>query len=317
MPVDAAGNRADMIMGSDSSIDRMNPGRNFEQFGNAAARDFVCDLKKRYGLPTKDANRIFAASADVVDSIFGELYGFYSTLSSYMRDHMATYTTDEKREHIYCVFSEGIPGVREDGLTLYMPQENDIEIVDAIAKIYDNYPVVYGPVTYKGFSGEKVVTKEPVMIGSLYIIMLEKTGDDWSACDSGLRQQFGVISLLPPNMRHCLPYRGQSVRTIGEAESRTYVSYGGPEITADLLDRSGNVDSHMSICNNILAADKPTNIDKVIDRREYVLGNNRSLQIVKHLAYVGGWRMRFDRANPYNAVGDITEESAKLARNIC
>lgn len=317
MPRDAAGNRADMIMGSDSSIDRMNPGRNYEQFNNAAARDFVCDLKKRYGIPTKEANRIFAASEETVTSIFAELYGFYSILSSYMRDYMTEYTLDQKREHIYCVFSEGIPGVREDGLVLYMPQENDVEIVDAMLTIFDNYPVVYGPVTYKGFSGEVTTTKEPVMIGSLYIIMLEKTGDDWSACDSGLRQQFGVISLLSPNMRRALPWRNQAVRVIGEAESRTYVSYGGAEITTDILDRSGNLDSHMTICANILSSEQPTNIYKVIDRRIHMLGNNRALQIVKHLAYVGGWKMRFSRANPYNAIGDITEESARVARNIC
>jgi len=317
MPVDKAGNRAGMIFGSDSTIDRMNPGRLYEQYINAASRDVICDIKKRYGIATRDSNKIFAVPEATVNQIFDELMEFYGYFSPKMKERLSEDTLDQKREHIFHVFHDGIPGVRDDGVFWYMPQESEVDLVQAVADVHAKYPVLYDCVTYKGFSNKTIVTQEPLMIGSMYIVMLEKTGDDWSACDSGLRQQFGLLSLLPPNKRYSLPYRDQTVRGIGEAESRSRVSYAGPEITADIMDSSGNMDSHMVVCTSIMDSDTPTNIEKVIDRRKHIMGQNRSLQISKHLMYVGGWKLRFKRANPYNAIGDITEESARAARNIC
>jgi len=152
---------------------------------------------------------------------------------------------------------------------------------------------VYGPVSYIGTSGTRVTTKVPVRIGSMYIIMLEKTGDDWTAVSSGKLQHFGVLSQVTNNDKFSQPSRNQAIRAWGESECRILTSYCGSKIAADILDRNNNPASHLNMIESILNADKPTNIQCAVDRVKNPIGLSKPLMLVRHMTMISGYAFQY------------------------
>jgi hypothetical protein len=111
-----------------------------------------------------------------------------------------------------------------------------------------------------------VTTKVPVRIGSVYIILLEKIADDWTAISSGKTQHYGVLSQVTNADKYALPYRAQSIRAWGEAEKRLLAAYVGPRTAAEIMDRNNNPETHKQILNAILEAAEPTDIYNTVDR---------------------------------------------------
>lgn len=292
MPVDEAGNRADMIMDPNSTISRMNIGRLYEQYINAASRDVVKELKRvlqveAFTLPPERAlEALKQTNSELFTSAWNYLMGYYQIVSPKM---FVWLTSDEykgsQEKHLAQVLKEGI--------YLYLPPDNDPEGPEMIRQLEKSYRPTYGPVTYIGNSGRRVTTKNPVRIGSLYVIILEKTGDDWTAVSSGKLQHFGVLSQVTNADKFSQPTRNQAIRALGESEVRIYTSYAGPTITADILDRNNNPATHRQILQAVLQADKPTDIESAVDRNVVPLGGSKPLQLVKHIAEIGGWRFHY------------------------
>lgn len=266
MPVDADGNRAEVIMDGDSTIKRMNIGRCYEQYINAASRDVA--KRVREGLDN--------GTSDVSDA-YNYLLSYYKTVSPRMYETMvAPDYTGTPEEHVKKVYDEGI--------YLWIPTDNPINMVDCIRKIQEYFPPTFTPVTYDG----GVVTDRPILIGSMYILMLEKTGVDWSGTSSAKLQHFGIPARVSNADKHATPGRNQPVRILGEAEVRLLNAVVGSDVTADLLDQSNNPATHKAIVREILQSHTPTDIEKMIDRRDVPLGNSRSIQFVNHILECAG-----------------------------
>ncbi len=282
MPVDADGNRADIIMDPNATISRMNLGRLYEQYFNGASRDLVKRISQ-----VLTPHTVMSAPQELTDEQFEILTQYYACYSTRM-EHWFRHNRIDKRQHLKKILS--------DGIYLYMPPDNEKEIRGIVKELEVKFPQTYGPVTYVGNSGNRVVTKNPVRIGSLYIMLLEKTGDDWTAVSSGMLQHFGVLAPIPKSLRYAKPSRTQAIRAIGETEARIYASYVGPEITVDILDRNNSVTSHEAVVDSILRAKIPTNIDNSINRKQVPMGNSRPLQIVKHIGQCAGWEFRYRKS---------------------
>ncbi len=285
MPVDSAGNRADIIMDPNATISRMNLGRLYEQYFNGASRDVVKRISS-----VLDAHSVMNAPQELIDQQFDYLTEYYSCYSTKM-EHWYKSNKIDKRKHL--------KEVLKNGIYLYMPPDNEKEIRGIVKELEAKFPQTYGPVTYVGNSGNQVVTKNPVRIGSLYIMLLEKTGDDWTAVSSGMLQHFGVLAPIPKSMRYAKPSRTQAIRAIGETEARIYVSYVGSETTVEILDRNNSVTSHEAVVDSILNAKQPTNIINAVDRKKVPIGNSRPLQIVKHILQCAGAQFVY-RKSPGN-----------------
>lgn len=284
MPVDCEGNRADIVMDPNATISRMNLGRLYEQYINGASRQVRKRISEKIPL-----DKINTASDDEINAVFDYLLGYYKIVSSKMHSWFLDGTyKGTKRDHLREVIKKGI--------YLYIPPESQEEKSNIVRHLEAHYPQPYGPVTYVGNSGVKCKTKLPVRIASIYIMLLEKTGDDWSAVSSGVLQHFGVLAPIPKSMRHYRPSRNQAVRVMGETEVRILASYVGPEITADIHDRSNSVKSHEAVVYSILTAEKPTDIPCAVNRKEIPLGNSRPLQLVKHLGNCAGWEFRYKKS---------------------
>lgn len=291
MPIDADGNRADIVMDPNSTISRMNIGRFYEQYYNACSRDIIKRLRVMLNIPKENHHPIGGLTQLHQDNIhlFNQTYdyliGYYKIVSPKMFNHYVNMPDEKRIEHLNSIF--------KDFIYLYLPTDNSPELPDVISQLEASYKPTYSPVTYTGYSGKQVTTKRNVRIGSVYMMLLEKIGDDWSSTSSGKIHHFGFLAPVNKSDKFAKPYRPQPVRVVGEAEARILASYCGPRATAEIMDRNGAPTSHKTIVENILKANKPTNIDNVVDRQLVPLGKSKPIQLIDHVMFCAGIKFSY------------------------
>lgn len=297
MPIDAEGNRADIVMDPNSTISRMNIGRLYEQYYNAASRDTHKRLCAMLGLPcflkeSHALSHLDGLAEEQVQRAFDYLLTYYSILSP---DMHAWFTSGQVKSSPRDYLSQ----IVERGITIYLPTNNQPEGEDIVMQLEQHYKPCYGPVSYIGNSGKRVVTKDNIRIGGMYFILLEKIGDDWSAVSSGKLQHFGVLAQVTKTDKYAKPARNSAVRGAGEAEVRIFASYIGGEFVAELMDRNNNPKTHKMMVKNILSAKEPSNIENLVDRNIIPFGGAKPISLVSHLLACGGFKFKYE---PYQAV---------------
>lgn len=291
MPVDEHGNRADVVMDPNSTISRMNLGRLYEQLVNAASRDVHKSLCGMVGwhVGNTDEEEALAVVQDMPKD------RFQAFLNHLLRYYQIT------SPKMYAWFSEGnintsakhqlyMAQILCRGVGLWMPTDNPVESEDLVAGIEAEYKPLMAPVTYIGNSGRMVKTVLPIRIASVYLVLLEKIGDDWSAVPSGKLQHFGVLSQLTKVDKYAKPARQQAGRVGGEAEVRIFDNYLEQTFTAELFDRNNNPQTHKLVVNNLLKAPNVGNIPNLVDRVANPYGGSKPMQLIAHLGECGGWR---------------------------
>lgn len=292
MPIDQDGNRADIVMDANSTVSRMNIGRLYEHYFNAASRDTTKKILEMLDFQAKDKHlyskvlNLFDNDRLKFDNVYNYLMGYYSIVSPKMFNFYTKEISDQdKFNHLYSVC--------KDGIYLFIPVDNEPQTDDIVRKLEKHYKPTYGPVSYVGTSGKRVTTKSPVRISTLYMMLLEKIGDDWAAVSSGKLQHFGILSQLTKSDKYSQPTRNQAVRAIGETEARIFVSYCGQKLAAELMDRNNNPVTHKATVWNILDSKYPTDIGYVIDRSQIKLGGAKPIQLVNHILQTGGIKLNY------------------------
>lgn len=285
MPVDEAGNRADIVLDPASTISRMNLGRLYEHYLGGVSRDVSKLIRSMVGLEKGKAtvDRLQDIDPSTVQQAYNIVTRLYNLVSSKQYDFFEhQISPDKKLEHLADIINEGI--------FFYYPLNNEKDSVQMVLNIEQQFKPVYGPVTYRGNSGEVRKTKNKVRIAPLYIMLLEKIADDWSSVSSARLQHFGILSPVIKSEKYGKPHRDSPTRTIGETEGRILAGYCGPEAIAEMMDRSNNPLSRRNQYWNILAAPRPTDIDTAVDRNYIPLGGSKPLQLVKHVMTVCGMK---------------------------
>lgn len=273
MPVDKWGKRAEIIVDADSTIKRMNIGRWYEQHINAAASYVQMHLPKILGNGTPQE----------IDAAWDYLMVFYKTVSPVMYDIILQSDIMQRR-------MDHLQDVIRDGIYLHIPVDSPKPMLEVSTELNQLYPDLVGPIVYRAPNGEFVTTVSDIMIGSMYIMLLEKTGNVWAAVDSSKLQHFGIPAKLTNEDKYSAPGREQPVRVFGESEVRSVVAIAGGDVVADILDQTNNPQNHKIIIDTILHADRPTDIPSVIDRRFYPIGNGRMQSYVHHFLECAGAR---------------------------
>ena len=290
MPMDAGGNRADIVMDPYSTLGRMNLGRLHEMYMGASARETATAMRNMLGLSVIDKRLIkqtvlntYSGNLPLFNNVYTYLMGFYKITNPMQYDHFTTKLSEDDR-------IEHITNVLIDGIYLYIPPDNKPECMDIVRSLEQHYPPIYGPVAYRGYSGETVTTHEPVRVAPLYMLLLEKIGDDWASVSSAKLQHFGILSPMTRSEKYAYPFRNSPVRTISETEGRIFVSYCGRETAAEMMDRNNSPATHRAAVLQLLEAPKPTNIYSLVDRNVIPFGNTKPLQIFRHTSMCAGWR---------------------------
>jgi DNA-directed RNA polymerase beta subunit len=297
MPVDSAGNRADLIMDPNGHINRMNPGRSFEQYECAAITHATKQLKSMLGLTgtySEGAARVKLGmvAPEVIEAAFKyatELQGkFYPALYESIK---AGHIGSDRINYLAPMVANSIP--------IYCPTDNPKNHIDIVLDIENSiYRPPYGPVTYRGYYGNQVVTKNPIRIGSCYIVLLSKLGDDWNATHSGTRQAHGVPAAVTTFSKYGTPWRFQPTRVLGESETRNVTAYCGGRVMAEIIHNSCSPQEAEEVAKHIMRADEPTNITRIVDRNKIPFGTSRPMVMVKHMLACAGFSFGYKRMDP-------------------
>jgi len=287
MPIDADGNRADVVFDPASTISRMNLGRLYEQYLNSASRDIAKHIRNLLGLSKAPCSveKLSCCEETQIQQAYQHLLEYYRLVSDRQYTFFSSLTEDERMEHLADVVAKGI--------YLYIPIDNNIDSVEMVRNVEAFVKPTYGPVSYVGNSGIRCTTKKSVRIAPMYIMLLDKIADEWSSVSTGRLQHFGVLSPTIKSEKFSFPYRNTPTRTVGETEGRIYASYPGPLCIAEMMDISNNPQTQRHIVNNILSAPEPTNISKVVDRSVIPFGNSKNLQLVNHSLMCSGIRIAY------------------------
>jgi hypothetical protein len=294
MPVDENGNRVDVVIFGGSTMRRSNYGRLFEHGFGAAGRDLAQRLRIEAGLdrhatPTPQQLDQVLADAKWVNYAFNELLDFYAIVTP--TQHSILKDDPEPARHVRTVMTDGFP-------YLYSPVDDPVSpILASKAILKSRFCPHYGKVKYKDPYGNDVTTVDNILTGPLYMFLLEKIGEDWSAVASVKTQQFGLPSKLNNTDRSSTPGRETAIRSFGESETRSYNCTVGPEPTLELLDQTNNPAAHLAVIQSILTADKPSNIDRSVNRKEIPFGNSRPVDLLNHLLECRGLRFVYAPGN--------------------
>lgn len=298
MPRDQYGNVADAIFDPNATNNRMNYGRGYEHFFNATGVNLVSVIRNHLNIPTNipesimktEINNVITKDSSKADYVFSHLQNYYNMISPTQAEWYGKLTPKEKAEDLYYIL--------KDGLQLHFAPNNPLYFPDIVKNLNENYPVKVGPVTYTGYSGKQITTKYPVMIGSVYCILLEKVGDDWSAVNTSKTQHNGIITYVAPGDKDTTPTKEQATRVLGETEFRMTTSYVGGKFSAEMHDRSSSPATRQQIAKTILKADTPTMIDQVADRSVNPLGYSKPLQLLNEIAACAGWEFAYSPFDP-------------------
>ena len=309
MPVDAAGNRAELIMDPNATVNRANVGRLYEQYLCGSSRDTyrrMCDiLGVKYGTKKYAAlDHILTLPLEKVQEAWNLLLGFYAIVSPQMHRWILDGTINTPPEDYLADVVDYNSDSNDPNATpcirIYFPTESEVITPEAIAKLESmpQYQQTYGPVSYVGNSGLRRVTKNSIRIAPIYIIELEKTGEDWGAVASGRLQHHGLLAPLTRSDKYSSPARLQGVRGIGEAELRNLVAFCGSEAGAELMDRNGSPSTHQHEVEQMLRSDKPSAIENLVDRNVVPFGTAQPVVIMQHLLYCSGLQFQHSQYTP-------------------
>ncbi len=360
MPVDAWGNRADIIVAALSTMDRMNIGRPIEHEVNGSMEMLTEAIRESLNWPADPSNpqreyataQIHANMArrnypkpaaqrkyeEIVERIggdpdkaFAELLNFYELASPKMRALFDS--PDYKGNRDY-----HLQQVLKDGIYLWVPldspkpwvhvewDETDFnrDEYEAAKAIYEakgdsdpdammptmdtygarfvrwggvvgdlteHYPARRAPVWFRGRSGNESVTTDPIMIARTYMVLLEKTGSDWSGVASARHQHYGLPAKLSKQDKYSLPARANPVRIFGEAEVRLTTTATQDDVVSEMMEMSNSPAAHKNVVANILRALRPSDIEDVLDRNVIAHGSNRAQMFVNHALHCAGFQL--------------------------
>ena len=282
MLMDADGNRADIEMDADSVAKRMNLAKLYEQYVNASGSATQKTIAK---MIEKDS------SPKGYEIAFEYALGFYKLTSPFTYEMVGRAGLDPK---------DHVDELIRDGFYLSVPPDNPINHIDMVRLLQEHYPACYGPCTYVGQTGKTITTKNPILIGEVYFILLDKIAVDFSSVSSAKLQHYGLPAKPNKRNKYSGPTRVSPTRTAGESEVRLFVNVAGGAAAADLLDRSTNPLVHQQIVKGILESEHPANVDNYVDRGVYRVGNGTVLNLTRHILACGG--VEFKR-------GDISDDT--------
>lgn len=313
MPVDSKGKRAEIIFDNGSTSNRQNPGRMDMHYINSYRdylRDWICDevgYKPGGNATAAKIKEFRARNPETYDTVWKKLMRFYYIVSPTM---CLPFTMDSNVEHDYAHLAYII----SKNMYLHIPTNNERESFDRCEMLEREFDRINGPVTYTGYSGVPCTTIDNVVIAHLNVMLLEKLGDDWSAVSSAKTQLHGILSQVTRADKYRYAVRLQPTRFIGETELRLITANAGPLVGMELMDRNNNPQAHKAAVYHVLHANKPMNIDKLINRNVVPVDGSRPLKIIKHIVGIAGWGFAYEpytnvhpKPGNYSAIGPLVK----------
>jgi hypothetical protein len=287
MPVDANGIRADIMIVSNSNMHRMNLGNLGEGYVGTAVR--VLDMKIKAFINTRNGS-----VKEFVNDNLSELDRMYIGLFKLVNPEKAMILENakpERRARMYLSFykshiSYPIPlGVKgEDGkatkfsVIMDKIRESEYAIKEEVVKI---------PTSDGGYE----MSVMPTHVHTQYMFSLNKIADDGLVVASSRLNPLGIPVAPPTSQKEGSVINEKSTKW-SETETRFVASYCHPAVLAEMRDRSLAMKTKYHIARKLLDEPKPSNIDKIVNRKEIPFGEEVVLKTLKGITQSIGLNLK-------------------------
>ena len=284
MPVDAHGNRADVIADPSATVSRLNIGRLYERYIKNSSRvakkllkDRICELLNLQEVTSADIKYL---DNEILPIIFKEnVLDFISILKNEQSKAYETVYNNNDLENMRSIIKE----IVDEEFYIFLSLDMDKRAYEIVTDLeLSKFKAIYGPVTFNYYNN-KVTTKTPIMIAPMYFIVLSKIADDYLVTPSSKLNHFGLPISVGNTDKYRLPYRNSPTKILGETEGRLYASYVNREFLAELKQRNSSIEQHKRVYQNVLEADNPFYIPDVIPRDKYPYKGDRALTVLTSL----------------------------------
>jgi hypothetical protein len=280
-PVDDHGNVADMIVGNTPGYRRQIYNSFIEldvNFVNIHLYPKIVEAynKKDYDLAWKIA------------------YDFYETVSPEHGAIMDKFTEEMRMKHLEWIMKD------ENEFASLGNNTNEIQGVKIVERLVDRYPEIQPtPVTWINEWGETKRSRHPIVISSVYYIMLDKFGDDISCQSTPKLNIFGLPTSLSKHERARDFYRATLNRNVGETEGRLFINQKGGAAAARMLAWANSAELLEASVRRLIRSDNPFLIPELIRPGEEK--KNHSLQVIDNMFSDFGLVLRKERENDKTA----------------
>lgn len=294
MPRDKNGVYADVITDAASVISRMNIGRLYDHQIMAASRDVTIRMRRLITAETTTKEDILKFSKDIQEQLWEHFLTIYACIGGKPWRMYSALTAPEDRAEVL-----------EDAINTYIkliiPIDHEKNISHISRDIEKYVKPTYDVVTFNDpETGIEYTSSKKIRIGMAYLMVLNKIADDGSSVAIAKQQHFGVPTSSTKHDKYANAWRNSPVRTDGESEVRIKIGYCGPELQAETMDMSNSTMTQRELYNNLLLEETPSNIPRIIDRKEFPLGTHRPVQTVQHSLMCAGLRMEYVPDNGNN-----------------
>jgi len=277
MPRDKDGNVADIIADPKSTISRLNIGRLYEMYIKASmlrvnkiVKEEVLKYDRELNLDNLDENQI--------REIFSIILKFVKILENEYSRALDKVFHENRIEDMVSIIEETL----KDGIRVYLPLDNEkrkYEIVNDIVRSR------FRPLNDQLYSDASMseTTVDKIMITPIYMFVLSKIPDNTLAASSSKVNHFGLPVSVNKFDKYRYPHKNSPSKFLGETETRILTAYTDPVFAAEIRNRNASIEAHKEVYHNILTADKPTNIEQLVDREKIDYDNDKGLEILKSL----------------------------------
>lgn len=274
-PVDDYGNRAEMIVGNTPSFRRQILGSLIELDVNFVNIHLWPKIVKAYEAGNYEgAFKMAHDFYDTVDPIFGEIVGSLGP--------------EERMEHLKWITRN------ENEFTSKGGSGGEVVGIKIIERLADRYPDIKPtPVTYTNEYGDVIRTRHPIVVSSLYYIMLDKFGDDISCQATPKLNIFGLPTSLSKHERARDFHRAVGNRNVGETEGRLMVNQKGGAAAVRALSLANSPELLDRAVKRLIRADNPFLIHHLVKPGEEQ--HNHSLQVMGNMLSDFGVKLRRER----------------------
>jgi len=292
MPVDSAGNVADLITDPNSIASRMNIGRLYEQYFNAASRHtkkLVINAIQSLDTSMDPLELLEIMSPKETIVVFDIALGLLKIIDT---EQYVGYANLVKTNNIYSI-KEILHEIMTKELFIYYKVSSKKKPYQIVTELRDT---IYAPPIGKSYfnkEGNIVAGKSEMFIAPMYIMLLFKTGDEYLSVASAKTNHYNFPIGVSKTAKNRLPWRSSPTKILSETESRLVASYTSRLALAELKDRANSIDTHRIIYNNILNADKPTNIDVIVDRNKHPYGTDAGIQLIDNIFNCAGIELEY------------------------
>lgn len=287
MPVDKYGVVADIVMDGGSIINRLNPGRLYE----ITINNIFENLRREIVQAISTDN-----SAASYEHQFNRILRAYTIISPKFAEYVKQRPA---KKHIDSIIKgavkvkrkvNGVDKMVGEGVVIWLPTDNPVRLDHAIDDLNKEFPATSDHILLTRPDGTKVWSKDKGIIGKQYIIILEKTGEEYSAVSTPVLQHQGIPGKLSKADKQCSPGRPQATRFTGETEGRLMNALAHFDALFRLLDIANSPTTQRAVTRELLTHPTPTKIDRIIDRTVVPRNNNRIVNIVKNSMLVAGFQ---------------------------